>query len=256
VAKHVRSYVETGGENGHLYHGMPTLLLTTRGRKSGKLRRTALIHGQDGDRYLLVATNGGVPRHPAWYLNLVEHPDVGVQVGLDKFSARVRTATAEEKPRLWRRMAAILPRYDAYQEKAGREIPPVIVERVWSSATTHPFPRSAPGRSTAPSCCARCPCAARGCPSSRLSSAGAYRPIRPSWYVGLWTRLEEIQAGGRGPPFEEREGVAAEARALLEERPRTFSYLARPLDERFPGRNAFATGQTVCIRVYRAHCRV
>jgi hypothetical protein len=56
-------------------------------------------------------------------------------------------------------------------------------------------------------------------------------------------------------PIEEREGVAAEARALLEERPRTFSYLARPLDERFPGRNAFATGQTVCIRVYRAHCR-
>jgi deazaflavin-dependent oxidoreductase (nitroreductase family) len=130
VAKHVRSYVETGGENGHLYHGMPTLLLTTRGRKSGKLRRTALIHGQDGDRYLLVATNGGVPRHPAWYLNLVEHPDVGVQVGPDKFSAHARTATAEEKPRLWRRMASILPRYDAYQEKARRELPPVMVERV------------------------------------------------------------------------------------------------------------------------------
>ena len=130
MAKHVRSYVETGGENGYLYHGMPTLLLTTRGRKSGKLRRTALIHGQDGDRYLLVATNGGVPRHPAWYLNLVEHPDVGVQVCPDKFSAHARTATAEEKPRLWRRMASILPRYDAYQEKARREIPPVMVERV------------------------------------------------------------------------------------------------------------------------------
>ena len=75
VAAHIRSYVETNGENGHLYMGSPTLLLTTRGRKSGKLRRTPLIYGRDGDRYLLVASNGGCTEHPAWYLNVVAHPE-------------------------------------------------------------------------------------------------------------------------------------------------------------------------------------
>jgi len=130
VATHIRRYVETDGKQGHLYHGLPTLLLTTRGRRSGKLRRTALIYGQDGDRYLLVASNGGAPNHPAWYLNLVEHSEVDVQVGPDKFTARARTATAEEKPALWRQMVSIFPQYDNYQAKAGRDIPVVIVERV------------------------------------------------------------------------------------------------------------------------------
>ena len=130
VATHIRRYVETDGKQGHLYHGLPTLLLTTRGRRSGKLRRTALIYGQDGDRYLLVASNGGAPNHPAWYLNLVKHSEVDVQVGPDKFTARARTATAEEKPALWRQMVSIFPQYDNYQAKAGRDIPVVIVERV------------------------------------------------------------------------------------------------------------------------------
>lgn len=130
VAKHVRGYVETGGKKGRLYHGMPTLLITTRGRKSGKLRRTALIYGQDGDRYVLVASNGGAQKYPSWYLNLLERPDVGIQVGPDKFSARARTTTEKEKPPLWREMASIFPQYDGYQKKAGRDIPVVIVERV------------------------------------------------------------------------------------------------------------------------------
>lgn len=128
VAKHVRGYVETDGKKGHLFHGMPTLLLTTRGRRTGKQRRTALIYGRDGDRYVLVASNGGAPKHPAWYLNLLEQPNVEVQVGPDKFSARARAATAEEKPRLWQTMTSIFPRYDAYQRKAGRDIPVVILE--------------------------------------------------------------------------------------------------------------------------------
>jgi deazaflavin-dependent oxidoreductase (nitroreductase family) len=129
VARHIRSYVETGGKKGHRWNGLPTLLLTTRGRKSGKLRRTALIYGQDGDRYLLVASNGGAPNHPAWYLNLVEHPQVEVQVGPDTFAARARTATARQKPKLWRLMAAIFPQYERYQAKTSRDIPVVIVER-------------------------------------------------------------------------------------------------------------------------------
>ena len=131
VAKHVDRYVETDGREGHEWRGVPTLLLTTRGRKSGKLRRTALIYGKDGEeRYLLVASKGGAPEHPSWYLNLTEHPEVEVQVGADKFAARARTAAAQEKPRLWQVMASIWPDYDGYQKKTGRDIPVVIVERI------------------------------------------------------------------------------------------------------------------------------
>ena len=129
VAKHVRRYVETDGRSGHRWNGRETLLLTTRGRKSGKLRRTALLYGRDGDRYLLVASNGGARNHPSWYLNLAAQPEVQVQVGADKFAARARTAGAEEKPRLWRLMVAIWPYYDRYQKRTSRDIPVVIVER-------------------------------------------------------------------------------------------------------------------------------
>ncbi|MEU7898402.1 nitroreductase family deazaflavin-dependent oxidoreductase [Nonomuraea sp. NPDC049152] len=130
VADHIRTYLETNGEKGHMYQGWPTLLLTTRGRKSGKLRRTALIYGQDADRYLLVASNGGSAAHPAWYLNVMAEPDVTLQVKADRFAARARTATAEEKPALWTAMTSIFPLYDSYQTKADREIPLVIMERV------------------------------------------------------------------------------------------------------------------------------
>ena len=131
VAKHIHRYVETDGREGHEWRGVPTLLLTTRGRKSGKLRRTALIYGKDGEeRYLLVASKGGAPEHPSWYLNLTEHPEVEVQVGADKFAARARTADAQEKPRLWQVMASIWPDYNGYQKKTGRDIPVVIVERI------------------------------------------------------------------------------------------------------------------------------
>lgn len=128
VAEHIRSYVATGGRDGHLWRGMPTLLLTTRGRRSGKLRRTALIYGRDGDNYLVVASSGGSPRHPAWYLNLAADPQVEVQVLADTFPARARTATPDERPPLWRTIASIFPTYDRYQTKTGREIPLVILE--------------------------------------------------------------------------------------------------------------------------------
>lgn len=128
VAKHIRSYVETDGKNGHLYQGWPTLLLTTRGRKSGLLRRTALIYGEDHGRYLVVASNAGASQHPAWYLNLSENPDVAVQIGADKYTARARTATLEEKPPLWQVMTSIFPLYDKYQARSDREIPLVILE--------------------------------------------------------------------------------------------------------------------------------
>lgn len=129
VGRHIRRYVETDGKSGHRWSGVDTLLLTTRGRKSGKLRRTALIYTRDGDRYLVVASSGGATKHPSWYLNLAENPDVGVQVGADRFTARALTATAEEKPGLWRLMTSVWPDYDRYQAKTERDIPVVILER-------------------------------------------------------------------------------------------------------------------------------
>ncbi|MGH2554466.1 MAG: nitroreductase family deazaflavin-dependent oxidoreductase [Actinomycetota bacterium] len=130
VARHIRGYVETDGRKGHRWNGVPTLLLTTRGRKTGKLRRTALIYGRDGDRFLVVASQGGAKNHPSWYLNLVANPEVEVQVGDDNFTARALTATAKEKPRLWRLMATIWPDYDRYQAKCERDIPVVVLERL------------------------------------------------------------------------------------------------------------------------------
>jgi len=130
VAKHIRSYVETDGASGHEWRpGVPTLLLTTRGRKSGLRRRTALIYGRDSERYLVVASASGAPSHPAWYLNLVEQSDVEVQVGADKFTARAQSAAEEEKPRLWQVMTEIWPYYDRYQARIDRVIPVVVLER-------------------------------------------------------------------------------------------------------------------------------
>ncbi|GAB3171485.1 deazaflavin-dependent oxidoreductase (nitroreductase family) [Micromonospora palomenae] len=131
VADHIRRYVETGGEQGHEWRpGVFTLLLTTRGRRSGKLRRTALIYGRDGDDYLVVASQGGAPQHPAWYLNLLADPEAEVQVGAETFAVRARTAGPEEKPRMWRTMTDIWPAYDGYQTRTDREIPVVVLERV------------------------------------------------------------------------------------------------------------------------------
>jgi deazaflavin-dependent oxidoreductase (nitroreductase family) len=130
VARHIRRYVDSDGAKGHEWRpGVFTLLLTTRGRRSGVWRRTALIYGRDGDRYVVVASLGGSARHPAWYLNLREHPEVRVQVGPDRFTATARTATADEKPRLWALMTSIYPAYEGFQRKTRRDIPVVILER-------------------------------------------------------------------------------------------------------------------------------
>ncbi len=128
VQQHVREYVASGGERGHEWQGVPTLLLTTRGRRSGKLRRTALIYGRHGDDYVVVASKGGAKDHPLWYRNLTADPEVRVQVGAEEFPARARTATAEEKPELWRMMVEIFPNYEQYQEKTTRDIPVVVLE--------------------------------------------------------------------------------------------------------------------------------
>jgi deazaflavin-dependent oxidoreductase (nitroreductase family) len=129
VNRHIRSYVESGGKRGHRWQGADTLLLITRGRRSGELRRTALIYGRDGDRFVVVGSNGGSSTHPAWYLNLVAHPDVTVQVGEEVLEARARDATPDERPRLWELMTGIWPDYDNYQRRTDRQIPVVVIER-------------------------------------------------------------------------------------------------------------------------------
>lgn len=129
VAEHIREYVESAGENGHIWvRGAPTLLLTTVGRRSGTPRRTALIYGRDGENYVVVASHGGSPTHPAWYLNLEANPEVEVQVGAETFSAHARTASTDERARLWPDMTKIWPDFDNYQTGTDREIPIVVLE--------------------------------------------------------------------------------------------------------------------------------
>jgi deazaflavin-dependent oxidoreductase (nitroreductase family) len=127
--KHVDRYQATAGQEGHDWQGTTTLLLTTKGRKSGFPRIAPLIYQPYGDTYLIVASKGGAPEPPDWYLNLDADPEVEVQIRGEKFPARARTATAEEKPDMWRAMTATWPAYDEYQARTDREIPVVVIER-------------------------------------------------------------------------------------------------------------------------------
>jgi deazaflavin-dependent oxidoreductase (nitroreductase family) len=127
--EHVERYQATGGEEGHEWQGTHTLLLTTKGRKSGQQRTTPLIYDPVGDTYAIVASKGGADEPPAWYLNLQADPSVEVQVKADKFTANARTASEEEKAEIWPQMVAQWPAYDEYQAATERPIPIVLLER-------------------------------------------------------------------------------------------------------------------------------
>ncbi|HYH61488.1 MAG TPA: nitroreductase family deazaflavin-dependent oxidoreductase [Solirubrobacterales bacterium] len=128
--EHVRVYQETNGERGYLWrNGTTILLLTTTGRKSGEKRTTPLIHRTDGDRWIIVASKGGTPDHPYWFLNLEENPEAEIQVLDEKVPVSYSVAEGEERERLWKLMAEVWPDYDEYQTKTDREIPVVILER-------------------------------------------------------------------------------------------------------------------------------
>ncbi|WP_086839784.1 nitroreductase family deazaflavin-dependent oxidoreductase [Amycolatopsis kentuckyensis] len=129
--EHVRRYEETDGEVGHDWQeGVPTLVLTTTGRKTGQERKFALIYQEVDGNAVIVASKGGAPNHPGWYFNLVEHPEVGVQIKGDKFKARARTTSGEERAKLWEKLAAVWPDYNEYAKKTDREIPVVVLERL------------------------------------------------------------------------------------------------------------------------------
>lgn len=129
--EHVKRYQQTDGEEGYTWQkGTTILILTTKGRRSGEDRSTPLIFNEHDGDYLVVASKGGTDEPPAWYLNMQDEPEVTVQIKGDRFRARSRDASAEEKPELWSKMAASWPDYDEYQKKTDREIPVVILERI------------------------------------------------------------------------------------------------------------------------------
>ena len=128
VADHVDRYLATDGADGFEWEGTQCVILTTVGRKSGSLRRTPLIRIRDGERYLLVASMGGAPQHPSWYLNLVDNPEVTVQDRGELHRLRARTATPQEKAELWPLAVSRWPDYDVYLTRTDRDIPLVICE--------------------------------------------------------------------------------------------------------------------------------
>ena len=131
IREHLELYVGSGGREGHEWRGVTTLLLKTVGRRSGKPLLLPLIYGLDpehpGERFVLVASKGGAPAHPAWYLNLAAEPRVEIQVGPKQYAAHAETVSGEERARLWRLMAAIWPDYDNYRRATDREIPVVAL---------------------------------------------------------------------------------------------------------------------------------
>ena len=130
VADHVERYLATDGEDGAIWEGAPVIILTTTGRRSGKLRRTPLIRVKDGENYLVVASMGGAPQSPNWYFNMVANPEVTVQDRAEVHELVARVASRDEKRALWPLATAIWPAYDDYQKKTDRQIPIVVLERV------------------------------------------------------------------------------------------------------------------------------
>jgi deazaflavin-dependent oxidoreductase (nitroreductase family) len=138
IQKHVKQYLESGGAEGHMWDSavvggpgpLPTLLLTTTGRKSGTKQLVPLIYGKTDGGVVVIASKGGAPEHPGWYRNLTASPDVDVQVGTEKFRAKASTVEGPERAKLWEQMVGIYAPYAAYQQKTERKIPVVVLKRV------------------------------------------------------------------------------------------------------------------------------
>jgi deazaflavin-dependent oxidoreductase (nitroreductase family) len=125
----IAEFHANGGTVGGPFAGAPMLLLTTTGAKSGTLRTTPLVYLSDGGRFIVIASKGGAPTHPAWYHNLVAHPDVTVEVGSETLPVRAAVLSGEERDRLYARQAGLRPAFAEYQAKTTRRIPVVALER-------------------------------------------------------------------------------------------------------------------------------
>ncbi len=138
IKDHLARYLATDGVDGYLWDAslgggkglVPTLLLTTTGRKSGSALTLPLIFGRSGPNYVVVASKGGAPTDPAWYVNLQANPEVKVQVKAEKFTAHAYTAEGAERAALWRKMVEIYGPYEQYQTKTDRQIPVVVLKPV------------------------------------------------------------------------------------------------------------------------------
>jgi proline iminopeptidase len=139
MVEHTKRYLASGGTDGHIYKmtqpgrpelQVPSLLLTTTGRKSGERFIFPLFYGTEGDSYFVIASKGGAPQHPGWYRNILADPDVEVQAGTVKTKARARTASGAERARLWQKSLEFWPPYADYQQKTEREIPVVVLDPV------------------------------------------------------------------------------------------------------------------------------
>jgi proline iminopeptidase len=139
MVDHTNLYLSSGGKQGHMYTikqpdrpelSVPSLLLTTKGRKSGEKYIFPLFYGKSGNSYFIVASKGGAPDHPGWYKNLDNDPEVELQVKDEIFRARARTASGEERERLWRKANEVWPHYDEYATRTERQIPVVVLERI------------------------------------------------------------------------------------------------------------------------------
>jgi deazaflavin-dependent oxidoreductase (nitroreductase family) len=137
IAEHIELY-KTDPEKAHMWDSkaaggsgrLPTLLLTTTGRKTGEPRSLPLIYGNVGDSYAIIASKGGMPTHPVWYLNLEAKPECELMIGAKAVSARARVVTGEERERIWTQMAEIYPPYLDYQKATEREIPVIILDPI------------------------------------------------------------------------------------------------------------------------------
>lgn len=125
--KQVEQYENSGGTNGTTMQGMPVVILTTKGAKSGKLRKTPLMRVADDGEYAVVASLGGAPKHPVWYFNLKANPEVELQDGPSKQDMVAREVTGEEKARWWEIAVDAFPPYAGYQKKTDREIPVFVL---------------------------------------------------------------------------------------------------------------------------------
>jgi F420H(2)-dependent quinone reductase len=130
VSEQVEAYERTGGTEGGTMMGKPVIILTTKGARSGKLRKTPLMRVEHDGRYAVVASKGGAPEHPFWYHNIVATPQVELQDGADRREYRAHEATGEEKALWWERAVEAWPDYAEYQKKTDREIPLFVLEPV------------------------------------------------------------------------------------------------------------------------------
>ncbi|NJP05634.1 MAG: nitroreductase family deazaflavin-dependent oxidoreductase [Chloroflexaceae bacterium] len=128
----IAEFRANAGVVGGPFTNMPLLLMTTTGAKSGQPRIAPLVYTRDGEQYIIIASKGGAPTNPDWYHNILAHPEVTIEVGVEQFQARATVPQAEERDRLFNQMAAQLPLFAEYQRNTTRRIPVVVLERISS----------------------------------------------------------------------------------------------------------------------------